>query len=374
MVSASANAAIDRSDLVAADRTRATIFHAKTDVAELGVLCAQLRQTRGDAINRCRDIVDYICCERLRLHHYNVIPLMHAGTFRVLFRITSPRSQPLMIRINRLYEYGRAWDFLIEACVYPLLAQQGLAVPTIIDVDISHRYTAADYQVMTYAPGKTLKSFEDDQTQYMSPSILRAVGAYLARVHSIKISGYGPLEISPLIAQSVLPCGVHASWSDYIQLRLEEHTRLCKEIGAINTLEHTTILELFRRYEPLFKNVAPSLLHGDVGNQNFLSDDGERITALVDWEDSMAGDPVFEIAFWGTFFRDYMLKTFLDGYTAVSRLPDDFELRYWVYYLRIALSKTVHRFRFGYADHPGRPRVSLRIQKALSKIATLKNF
>ncbi|MFA6263033.1 MAG: aminoglycoside phosphotransferase family protein [Candidatus Babeliales bacterium] len=374
MVFASAHTAIDRSDLAAADRKRKTIFHAKTDVAELGALCVQLRHTRCDAINRCRDIVEYICCERLKLHRYKVTPLMHAGTFRVLFRITSPKSQPLMIRINRLYEYGRAWDFLIEACVYPLLAQQGLAVPTIIDVDISQRYVAADYQVMTYVRGKTLKSFEDEQTQYMSPFLLRSIGAYVARVHSIKISGYGPLAVVPLMVPHVLPRGVHDSWSDYILLRLEEHAGLCKEIGAINASEYAIILELFRRYEPLFKNVSPSLLHGDVGNQNFLSDDGETITALVDWEDSMAGDPVFEVALWGTFFRDYMRNTLLEGYTTVNRLPHDFELRYWMYYLRIVLSKTVHRFRFGYADRPGRPRISLRIQKALSRIEALKNF
>jgi fructosamine-3-kinase len=365
---------IDQSDLVAADCKRKTIFYAKTDVAELGALCAQLQQTRHEAVNRCRTVVDYICQERLGLRSYNVTPLLHAGTFRVLFRVTSLSHSPCMIRINRLYEYGKAWDFLIEANVYPLLAQQGLSVPAIIDVDISRRYASVDYQVMTHVDGKTLKSFEDTQTQYMAPCLLRSIGSYLAHVHNTKLSGYGPLAISSLIIPGILPQGIHVSWTDYIMLRLEEHVALCRDIGALNASEQITILNLFKQYEFLFKNAQSSLLHGDVGNQNFLSDDGERITALVDWEDAMAGDPIFEIAFWGTFFRDYMLKAFLEGYTAVSPLPDDFKLRYWIYYLRIALSKTVHRFRFGYTDRLGRPRVSLRIQKALGTIAGLRNF
>ncbi len=365
--------AIKQSDFVTADNKRKTIFYAKTDVTDLGDICAHLGQTRADASERYRPFVESVCKDRLGLRNFSVSPLLNAGTFRLLYHVQTCDSTHLIVRVNRVHEYSRAWDFLIESRIYPLLQKNGLVVPTIIDVDVSRSTSDIDYQVMTKVAGTTLKSFEDAQTQYMAPCLLRAIGAYLARVHNITLSGYGPLSITSLLVPDQMPYGLHASWADYIMLRLDEHVAVCQEINAITSAEAADILGVFTTYQHIFYDVPTSLLHGDVGNQNFLSDDGERITALVDWEDAMAGDPIFDIAYWGTFFRDTMLATFLVGYTTVRLLPSDFELRYWIYYLRSALSKTVHRFRFGYTDHPSRPPASLRIQKALGKIKNILN-
>ncbi len=359
---------INHSDLIAADTKRKTIFYAKTDVADLGDICTGLKQTRAVESEHYRSFVAYIAQERLGLHNISISPLLGAGTFRLLYQVEHSSGAPLIVRVNRVPEFSRAWDFLIESRIYPLLHKHGLGAPTIIDVDVSRSAVDIDYQVMTKVSGSTLKSFENAQTQYMPPCLLRAIGAYLARVHTITFSGYGPLSITSLLVSDQMPYGLHASWADYIMLRLDEHVELCQKINAITSSEAADILSVLTTYQHMFYDVPTSLLHGDVGNQNCLSDDGERITALVDWEDAMVGDPVFEIAFWGTFFRDSMLATFLEGYTTVRSLPADFECRYWIYYLRSALSKTVHRFRFGYADHPGRPPASLRIQKALNKI------
>jgi fructosamine-3-kinase len=213
-----------------------------------------------------------------------------------------------------------------------------------------------------------LKEFEDPQTQYMQPTLLRAVGTYLAHVHGIELEKYGPLSVLSVMSDDPRPCGVHDSWRDYILLLLQQHAQVCLQIGAITRHELQAIEKIFVRYAYVFDDVPSVLLHGDLGNQNFISCDGLTIAGLVDWEDCMSGDPVFDIAFWGTFFRDHMLEDFLAGYQTVRSLPADFTLRYWLYYLRIALSKTVHRFYFGYTDRPGRPPASMRIQKALEHL------
>lgn len=358
---------IKHSDLIAADTRRKTIFYAKTDVADLGDICTCLKQSHVADSERYRLFVAYVAQERLGLRNVSISPLLGAGTFRLLYQVEHSSGQPLIVRVNRLPEFNRAWDFLIEARIYPVLHKHGLSAPNIIDVAVACNTIDSDYQVMTKVAGKNLKSFEDTQTQYMSPVLLRAVGKYLAHVHSIVGTGYGPLSIAQLDGSKNFQ-GVHASWTDYIMARLDEHVAVCQKIHAITSAQAAQILEIFDNYQHLFCDALQSLLHGDVGNQNFLSDDGERITALVDWEDALVGDPVFEIAYWGTFFRDAMLAAFLEGYTTVRSLPEDFETRYWIYYLRSALSKTVHRFRFGYTDHPDRPPASLRIQKALNKI------
>jgi aminoglycoside phosphotransferase (APT) family kinase protein len=365
---------INHSDLSAADTKRKTIFYAKTDVADLGDICTHLKQTRADESSRYHALVTHLAQNRFGLRNFSVSPLLHAGTFRLLYQVEHSSGEPLVVRVNRIPEYSRAWDFLIDAHIYPLLRTHGLSAPTVIDVDVSRRTFATDYQVMTKVEGKNLKAFEDAETQYMSPVLLRSVGKYLARVHSINGDGFGPISVALLSGSSAHLQGLHASWADYIMTRFDEHVAVCQKIHAITSAQAAQILEIFGNYHHLFCDAPQSLLHGDVGNQNFLSDDGERITALVDWEDAMVGDPVFDIALWGTFFRDAMLATFLEGYTTVRSLPADFERRYWIYYLRSALSKTVHRFRFGYTDHPGRPPASLRIQKALSKIIAFSSF
>jgi aminoglycoside phosphotransferase (APT) family kinase protein len=157
------------------------------------------------------------------------------------------------------------------------------------------------------------------------------------------------------------------TWREYVLLNLDEHVEACRAAGAISREEVARITEAFDRAAHILEDAPSRLLHGDLGAHNVLSD-GERLTALIDWEDALCGDPIFDIAYWGTFVRDEMREPFLEGYRAARALPADFERRYWLYYLRVALSKTVHRQRFGYADRAaGRPPASQRIRKGLER-------
>src|SRR5262249_47268553 len=149
-------------------------------------------------------------------------------------------------------------------------------------------------------------------------------------------------------------CGMFDSWRDYVLLNLDQHLQACENIAAIRPSERRRIQSAFAALDPLFSSVLPALLHGDLGNHNVFAQGG-AITALLDWEDCLSGDPLFDIAFWATFHPDARHESFFEGYRSERSLPADFELRFWLYYLRVALSKTVHRHRFGYADQPGRP-------------------
>jgi Ser/Thr protein kinase RdoA (MazF antagonist) len=166
-------------------------------------------------------------------------------------------------------------------------------------------------------------------------------------------------------------CGLHATWAEYLFLRFEEHVKKCVDISAISLVEAGQISRLFETIANSLMNIQPVLLHGDLGNHNVFTD-GKIITALIDWEDCLCGDLVFDIAFWATFHPEERHRFFLDGYRMENRLPDDFARRFWLYYLRIALSKTVLRDRFGLKDRPGRPPAAGRIRqglKALSRAA-----
>jgi hypothetical protein len=48
-----------------------------------------------------------------------------------------------------------------------------------------------------------------------------------------------------------------------------------------------------------------------------------------------------------------------------TRLP----IRFWLYFLRVAVAKAVHRRRFGYPDRPDRPTAAHRIRYAFGELA-----
>ena len=101
------------------------------------------------------------------------------------------------------------------------------------------------------------------------------------------------------------------------------------------------------RFSGLLDNVYPSILHGDLNDANIFCDQG-KIFAIIDWEDCLLGDPIYDIASWGTFFRNSeRIELLIRGYKSITEIPNDFWQRYWLYFLRISLAKTVHRYRFG---------------------------
>ena len=56
------------------------------------------------------------------------------------------------------------------------------------------------------------------------------------------------------------------------------------------------------------------------------------------------------------------------GYRSEADLPTDFEQRFWLYFLRVALAKTVLRHRLGVKDRPGREPAALRIRQGLTRL------
>jgi fructosamine-3-kinase len=280
--------------------------------------------------------------------------LPNAGTLHAIFRVvTSGKNYFLKLPLTE-----PDFSTLVEAWAQAKCAEFG----------IQNLVQPNDLRLMEEAPGQCLTKFEDPETQAMPAPLLFNFGRALALAHRIECVGAGFLD--PGTLANARPSGIHRKWSNYIWQRLKDHLETCQAIEAISAAEATQMAAVFESAAPLLAGAPMRLLHGDPGHHNVFSE-GKGITAIIDWEDALAGDPIFDIAYWGTFVRDEMRAEFLEGYQTVSPLPADFERRYWLYYLRVALSKTVHRHRFGAKGRPGRPPASRRIQKALSKLAEL---
>jgi aminoglycoside phosphotransferase (APT) family kinase protein len=343
---------------------RRSIFYPKTDAPLPDALLRSLRES-GPPVPPA-DVAD-LCRLLLGEGPASCRPLDQQGTFHALYRVALKRGGALIVRVNALGRLGRDFPLHLDRWAMGRLRSAGLPALRVLAVDTTRRLAPFDFEVMEEARGGSLRDFDHDESRIRP--LLRELGRLVAQVHAIGAEGFGWIDVAPLVLDGpdAPAAGIFDAWRDYVRLNLDEHIGACVASGAISPDEARRVAGAFDAHDALLVGVEPALLHGDLGNHNVFTD-GRSATALIDWEDCLAGDPAFDVAFWGTFHPDDRRDSFLEGYRSARALPDDFERRYWLYYLRIALSKTVHRHRFGYADRPGRPPASGRIKKALEAL------
>lgn len=286
-----------------------------------------------------------------------VEPLAQQGTFHLVFR-GGTVSEPgrWVVRLNRLPGELVDWQLRADAAVSHALAQAAVAHARVLAVDCTRDAVPTDFEVLEHLPGTSL-SVHDADDAAIAPW-LAALARLLRHVHAIPGSGAGFLDVSHP-AQSLR--GVHGRWDQYIDVRRADHVSALQAAGVVDAREASTITGVFDHAREALAAVAPRLLHGDPGNHNVIVREGGE-PVLVDWEDALLGDPLFDVAFWATFHPERRWPAFLDAYFAPGWRPT---WRFWLYFLRISMSKTVHRLRFGYTDKPGRPPAAARIQRAL---------
>jgi Ser/Thr protein kinase RdoA (MazF antagonist) len=301
----------------------------------------------------------------------DVRPLGETGTFHTLYRAVLPDGRRRIVRFNALSDRQPDFPLLVDAAIMPRLAACQLPCLAVDLVDLSRRWCPWDYEILQEAEGTPLKALDHDDALIVP--LLQTLGNIVARLHDIRTEGFGLVDVRPLAAEPSKPqplCGVHTSWCAYLTVRLPEQVGTCVDLGALTVAEAEAVFRLFELFPTVCPPSPPSLLHGDLGNHNVFGD-GAAITALIDWEDALSGDPVFDIAFWATFHPERRHRAFLNGYESIRPLPADFALRFWVYFLRVAIAKTVLRHRLGLTDVPGRPPAALRVRKGLEQAEAL---
>jgi aminoglycoside phosphotransferase len=270
------------------------------------------------------------------------------GTFHRLYE----ESDGTLARVAAFE--GAPWNGLMamEAALASFLRARGLPVP---ECQYEPRGLRGAQRVERVR-GETASARDDDEDVTLRR--LEAVARFLARLHAIRGRGYGPV-----VMEADGPRGLFETWGEYIHLRLADHTAACEASGAIDSSERRRVEAHFAQAGSL--TTDPALLHGDPGGHNFMLED-DVVVGAIDWEDALLGDPLFDLASLCTFQPERRHPRILAAYGA----PLD-RRRFWLYFLRVALAKTVHRARFGYSDAPGRAPASQRIQLALSRLEGL---
>jgi hygromycin-B 4-O-kinase len=177
-------------------------------------------------------------------------------------------------RVNR-----RSAGFLKDALAARALGSKRLPVPQVLLVD---DIGGAALCVSRRAPGVRVQDLSPAGAAALVPALLGVLEALAAA------SPPGSPAFGPLDATGLATC---ETWRDYL-LGGDDPSL------ADNPVARAAI-EAVRRLAP--SDARPRrLIHGDFRSANLISDGG-RITAVIDWDRAMAGDPDYDAAnvlFW----------------------------------------------------------------------------
>lgn len=305
---------------------------------------------RGGTLQKKQYTADLRQIRTIWLYHFQTLPVVverfHTSSLHRVYQVIDSRKDARVIRISSCK--NRDFSLLIEEEIQHILREKKICTPRTYVTDISRMHASFDYQINACAVGTNLH----DLARYgkIPQGIHRALGRDIARMHSIQSKCFGKFDAKEIIVHNRL-YGISKTWGSYLYTNLEKHIALCIRSGILQNQDGVAVKRIFSKLKHSISAPKPSLLHGDLANHNIFAN-GSAVSAVIDFEDSVAGDPLFDIAYWGTgsFWNSDWLFSFLKGYRDIRRIPEKLPTRYWLYFLRISLAKSVARYNFGFTD------------------------
>lgn len=171
------------------------------------------------------------------------------------------------------------------------------------------------------------------------PRIAFEIGAAVAKWQAIKFEGFGVLDEALR--------GYRETYADYFHLRLDEHLRFLTDRGFLTDADE--IRTEIENHRALLDLAPGCLVHKDLALWNILGKRGE-IAAFIDFDDSIAGDPMDDLSLLACFHDAAFLRRAFEGYQSLRTLPPESMRRFWLHLLRNMIVKSVIRVGAGYFD------------------------
>ncbi len=225
-----------------------------------------------------------------------------------------------VIRVNK-----SSRSFYKDKNVFERFGDKGIPIPEIIKIEqIDEVY---HFAISKKAEGKHITDLTDEEYKKTLPSLLGIMDI----IHGLDIKetkGFGKWNLEEV--------GVHDTWKEFILAVNEFQNK--ENLFETSFLEKDIWEKIYLKIEKLseFCPEERFLVHGDYGNNNAVSD-GERVTGVFDWADSLYGDYLYDIA-WISFWlkKPEKIKE-IEGYYEAKNIYN-FKERLLCYKLRIGLS------------------------------------
>jgi aminoglycoside phosphotransferase (APT) family kinase protein len=241
--------------------------------------------------------------------------------------VTDKRSETMIIR----KDFAKDFMDCSVADEYPIVRavwKAGLPVPEPYWLESDPSIIDGRFIVFARAPGKVAGTMFE---AHVSPEVARQFAATMARLHSLDIH------------ESKIAANLDYGVSDFaaremIEVSYAKHRSNTPD----NALLEAAHLWLFRHLDCVDRRAA--LIHGDASFHNVLAD-GERVTALLDWELAHAGDPAEDLMSGKALVETIMpWQDFLSAYVAGGGKPISEERQRF-----FAIWKLLHYTMFAHA-------------------------
>jgi hygromycin-B 4-O-kinase len=229
-------------------------------------------------------------------------------------------EEKFIIRVNRHSDNG----FKKDQYAFSHFGSLKIPVPEIIE--IGQLDSGQYFALSKKAEGEVLKNLSTEDFNEITPNLF----ATLEAIHEVDISeikGYGKWDIEGN--------GQYASWKDVL-LDVDVFAKTMFGNTFLEKDVWDTVYAKFIELTP-YSSEDKQLVHGDYSVANVLASYGE-ITGVIDWETSMYGDALYDIA-WLQFFSkgfDYE-KAYRDFCKTIERNIENFDERVLCYQLYIGL-------------------------------------
>jgi aminoglycoside phosphotransferase (APT) family kinase protein len=252
-----------------------------------------------------------------------------------------------------------------EAHIYRRLQRAtDVPCPEVLALDTTRDQVPYDVLILRRVAGtdgaQVWQSLDEPAREHLSEEAGRICGA----IHGLQWLGYGDYNVE------TGTFGEFARWTDMLLARLQEVAEQALASGALpQPIIDGVITELNDGDSVLETASPPVLVHGDLHPGNLVLDQSSgawHVSAIVDWEWSLAADAAWEFADLAARppHAGLMLDAFLYGYRERHPVQGDLRSRIHLYRLLLHLERAERAHR----QHPDAPERRLAEERALRRL------
>jgi aminoglycoside phosphotransferase (APT) family kinase protein len=268
-----------------------------------------------------------------------------SGGNHYTYLVTLPDGKRYFLRADD----GKGADDYMEAesAIMNEVRAAGIPCPHVHHQDTTLSIFPVRWQIMDIVDGRGLDHYHREGLLDV-PKVGRQLGGYMARLHQLRYPGFGFVDTEHLRRTQGLR-GLDATSADYFFKCLDRHLGFLVDHEFLSSAEAREIESLFDRHRALLDIGTGCLVHKDLAFWNIMGSP-DNISAIVDWDDTILGDPADDIGILQCFHEGEVLDAVYEGYREVAPLPEPFVERTAIYMVRNLLWKAVIRTFMKYFD------------------------
>lgn len=195
---------------------------------------------------------------------------------------------------------------------YKKAYENRIHVPKPIRVDYSKKDVPYMYEVLEFVEGQHTNDKVSEALQYKGAYLF---GQELRKLHKIPVDGFGTLNAKGKWTKK--------NWTDALEEFLDIRAKDKRALKIFTQKEIEKIYD-YSVYDKKMNVRTPRLIHGDIGDDNFIYTPRKNKITFLDPGSVIGGDPIWDIAYpsipWS---RPVFFRGLRKGYEKEKKLTDD---------------------------------------------------